>query len=116
MASTTQSTKRRRKSPQAAHYGTPGTLVVFSDPPVTIDIGRASVTRVELGGRSWEAKVDDEDKSTLRLSVTTVSDDSQAALKEVLAGRSHEAVQREQEAEALGADIEGLMEVAREVC
>ena len=113
MPTTTRSYKRKRTCLQAADCDTPGTLVVFSDPPVTIDIGRAG-TSVELGGRLWEVEVDEEE-STLRLSVTTMSDDSKDALSEVLAARSHEAVQREKEAEALGADLERLMERARQV-
>jgi hypothetical protein len=113
MTTTTRPPKRQRTCLQAADCDAPGTLVVFSDPPVTIDIGRAG-TSVELGGRLWEVEVDDEE-STLRLSVTTMSDDSKDALSEVLAARSHEALQRENEAEALGADLERLMEHARQV-
>jgi hypothetical protein len=111
----TRSTKRCRRSSQAADRDTPGTLVVFSDPPRTIDIGRTGTTHVELGGRSWAVEVDDDDSAALRLSVIVKSDDSKDALREVLATRSHEALQRENEALALGADIERLMERAREV-
>jgi hypothetical protein len=93
----------------------PGTLVVLSNPPATFDIGRGS-TRVCLGGRSWEAEVDDADSCSLRLSITTCSDDSKEALAGVLAARSHEALQREIEAKALGAEIDRMMEHAREVC
>jgi hypothetical protein len=114
MATTTPPTKRRRQSSQAGDRGTPGTLVVFSDPPRTIIISRAA-THIELGGRSW-AVHDDEDKSTLCLGVTTISDDSEGALREVLAVRSHEALQRKNDAWALNADIERLMERARKVC
>jgi hypothetical protein len=89
--------------------------VVFSDPPLTIDIGRGGTTVVELGGRLWEAQVEGGDKAALRLSATTMSDDSKEALKGVLAARLQEALQREEEARALGADIERLMERAREV-
>jgi hypothetical protein len=70
---------------------------------------------VELGGRVWEAQVEGGDKAALRLSATTVSDDSKEALKGVLAARLHEALQREEEARALAADIERLMERARKV-
>jgi hypothetical protein len=115
MATMTRSTKRRRRSRQDAGHNTPGTLVVFSDPPVTIDIARGSPAHVELGGRLWKAAVDEEDDSTLVLSVTTVSDDSKDALREVLAVRSHEVLQREKEAEALGVDIERLMGRVRKV-
>jgi hypothetical protein len=59
--------------------------------------------------------VDEEDNSTLVLSVITVSDDSKDALREVLAVRSHEVLQREKEAEALGVDIEHLMGRVRKV-
>lgn len=112
MATTTRPLKRQRTCLQAGDCDAPGTLVVFSDPPVTI-IGRAG-TSIELCGRLWDVEVDDEE-STLRLSVTTMSDDSKDALSEVLAARSHEALQREKEAEALGADLERLMERARQV-
>jgi hypothetical protein len=71
---------------------------------------------VELGGRLWAIEVDDEDETTLHLSVTVKSDDSKDALREVLAARSHEALERENEALALVADIDRLMERAREVC
>jgi hypothetical protein len=81
---------------------------------VTFDIGRGS-TSVELGGRLWVAKVDVEHNSALRLSVTVMSDDSKDALKEMLACRSHEALERENEARALGADIDRLMEHSRKV-
>ena len=115
MATMTRPPKRQRTSTPVTVWGTPGTLVVFSDPPATFEIGRAG-TSVELGGRLWEAEVVGDDESALRLSATTMSDDSKVALTEVLAARSHEALQREEEAEALGADLELLMERAREVC
>jgi hypothetical protein len=63
----------------------------------------------------WEVAVDGDDESSLRLIASTKSDDSKVALAEVLAARSHEALQREAEAEALGADLELLMERARKV-
>jgi hypothetical protein len=90
--------------------------MVFSDPPMAFDIGRVG-TSVELGGRLWEVEVEvgDDDESTLRLVASSTSDDSKVALAGVLAARSHEALQREEEAEALGADLELLMERAREV-
>jgi hypothetical protein len=116
MATMTRRTKRRRRSRQDAGRNTPGTLVVFSDPPVTIDIGSSSPAQVELGGRLWEVGVDEEDNSSLLLSVRTVSDDSKEALKEVLAAWSHEVLQWEKETQALGVDIERLMERIREVC
>jgi hypothetical protein len=115
-ATLSRASKRRRRSVQAADRDTAGTLVVFSNPAMTFDIGRARRTHVELGGRLWEVEVDDEDKSTLRLSVRTASDDSKEALREVLASRCHEALEREKEAEAMGGDIERLMGRAREVC
>jgi hypothetical protein len=119
MATTSRRHKRQRtgSSSSQAHVSsfTPtGTLVVFSDPPVTVEVGRGG-TSVELGGRVWEVEVDGEDDSRLRLSVTTMSDDGKDALVEVLAARSHEALQREEEAKALGADLERLMERARQV-
>jgi hypothetical protein len=116
MTSMTPPSKRQRTSPPTADRDTPGTLVVFSDPPVTVDIGHANTTQVKLGGRLWEVQVDEEDRYVLRLSVTTVSDDSKEALRARLAARSHEALQRENEAQALGEDIERLMQRAREVC
>jgi hypothetical protein len=116
MATTTRPPKRRRRSRQDAGRNTPGTLVVFSDPPVTIDIGSGSPAQVELGGRLWEVGVDEDDHSSLLLSVSTASDDSKDALKEVLAAQSHEVLHREKEMQALGVDIERLMERIREVC
>jgi hypothetical protein len=89
---------------------------VLSNPPVTFAIGRGSNPVVGLGGRSWQAEVDDGEHPSLRLSITTCSDDSQEALAQLLAARSHEALQREMEAKALGAEIERMMEHSREVC
>ena len=116
MATVTRLNKRRRRSRQDAGRGTPGTLVVFSNPPLTFDISSGSPTHVELGGRLWSVGVDEEDNSTLLLSVSTVSDDSKEALKEVLAVRSHEVLHREKEAQALGVDIARLEDRVREVC
>ena len=113
----TRSSKRRRRcsAPLAGSSHSPGTLIVLSNPPVTFAIGRGSNT-VGLGGRSWQAEVDDGEHPSLRLSVTSCSDDSQEALAQLLAARSHEALQREMEAKALGAEIERMMEHSREVC
>ena len=60
MATTTRPLKRQRSFLQAGDCDAPGTLVVFSDPPVTIDIGRAG-TSIELCGRLWDVEVDDEE-------------------------------------------------------
>jgi hypothetical protein len=81
---------------------------------MTFDIGRVGA-RVELGGQMWEVEVVGDDESSLCLIASSTSDDSKVALAEVLAARSYEALQREAEAEALGADLELLMERAHEV-
>ena len=114
-ASITRPSKRKRTSTQFADWDTSGTLVVFCEPPVTIAVGGGGPS-VELDGRLWEVEVDGDDRSTLVLRATTTSDDSKDALAEVLAARSHEALQREEEAQALGADLERLMARARQVC
>jgi hypothetical protein len=115
MAAITQRTKRRRASLQAADQHSPGTWSRSLNHPSRLALDVAACTSVELGGRLWMAEVDVEDNSALRLSITTMSDDSKGALKGVLAAHSHEALDREKEAWALGADIERLMEHSRKV-